>query len=116
MWIVFQFILVVLVQKLIAQDAKEHYLISLENDFKGDLKAGESSYFRLKELDNPNKQDLLIRVYPRDDEEHMYDPDLFVSVVLFHIIVGGPSKISFSFKFRLQWGTYRRRHDLDTKH
>ena len=66
---------------LISDDNPEHFLLTLNSEVKNELKEKKTDYYILKPFDNPKNQDLLIRLIPRDDEEHSYDPDLYVSIV-----------------------------------
>jgi hypothetical protein len=70
-------------KSLISDDNPEHYLLTLNTEVKNELKEKKSDFYVIKSFDNPKNQDLLIRLIPRDDEEHFYDPDLFVSLVFY---------------------------------
>jgi hypothetical protein len=78
---VVNFVFFCLLKILISDDNPEHFLLTLNSEVKNELKEKNSDYYVLKSFENPKNQDLLIRLIPRDDEEHFYDPDLFVSLV-----------------------------------
>ena len=75
-------IFIVLLLKKILSQLNNNINLTLNEELKYQLEQNQIQYYVINSLDLDLNYDLVIRVIPVDDNNEMFDPDLFVSLVI----------------------------------